>query len=85
MSNTDKIIMSYIATIFASMFFVAFGTPYVWPARERQVICVIGNHPVSSQRAWSMDSSLTGKNRWICDKHLVVIYPRTVGDNGRSK
>ena len=79
MSLTDKIIMTYIATIFSIMFFVAFGSPYVWPDTEKTVTCTAANHQVNSLRAWNMDSSPTGVNRWICDEHLAIIYPRTVG------
>ena len=79
MQLTDKIITAYIVTIFTLGFFLAFATPLLWPDQERTVTCTAGNHPVSSLMAWNMDNSLTGKYHWVCDEHLRLIYPRTVG------
>ena len=78
MSLTDKIIITYIATIFTSMFFVAFGTPYIWPDKETIVTCTAANHQVSSQQAWLMESCIP--DQLLCDNHLKLIYPHASGD-----
>ena len=80
MNLTDKIIQIYFGCLIA--FVITFHLVIIISGRfdqERAVQCTVGNHPVSSLRAWNMDTSLTGKYHWVCDKHLVIIYPRTVG------
>jgi len=83
MSSTDEqIILGYIVAIFVFGFFITFALAlaHIWPDRERTVTCTVGNHPVSSSKAWYMDGSLTGKYHWLCNDHIHQIYPHASGD-----
>jgi len=78
MPTDDQIITAYIVTIFTLGFFLAFGTPYIWPDKETTVTCTAANHQVSSHQAWLMESWIP--DQLLCDEHLKLIYPHASGD-----